>query len=128
MLNRLILALFCVLPTAFVFAADDPPKPHVRLKFDGNTKDEGTGKATVTLKNTTYKDKALVLNGIYPFGEKDPEKASDVQVTTPKLSYDTFTVAVSDTASTASTVWPSRTKSCPCTITRAPSGTPATHI
>ena len=93
-MNRIVLALFCLLPAAIVLAADDPPKPHVRLKFDGNTKDEGTGKAKVTLKNTTFKEKALVVNGIYPFGEKDPEKASDVQIATPKMSYDAFTVAV----------------------------------
>jgi hypothetical protein len=92
-MNRIVLALFCLLPAA-LFAADDPPKPHVRLKFDGNDKNEGTGKAKVTLKNTTFKDKALVVNGIYPFGEKDPEKASDVQIATPKMSYDAFSVAV----------------------------------
>ena len=94
MLNRLILALLGLLPAAFVFAADDPPKPHVRLKFDGNTKDEGTGGAKVTLKNTTYKDKALVINGLYPGSAADAAKASDVQIATPKLSYDAFTVTV----------------------------------
>ena len=85
----LLAPLFAFVP------ADDPdlPRPHAHFKFDGNDKNRGAGEVKLALRNAETRDKALVLNGLYPFGP-DVEKASDVRIATPKLEYEAFTVAL----------------------------------
>jgi serine/threonine protein kinase len=69
------------------------PKPYAHFKFDGTDKNIGAGETNTLLKNTEFKDGALVVNGLYPLGPEE-RVASDAQIGTPNVSYGAFTVAV----------------------------------
>jgi hypothetical protein len=69
----------------------DEAAPLGRFKFDGNATNSGIGKATFRLKNTEFKDDALVLNGLYNGTKPAGYKA---ECATPALDYNRFTVAL----------------------------------
>jgi hypothetical protein len=70
----------------------EPPKPLAHYRFRGNANDEDKANPPFALNNTSFKDNALYLNGVYGMS-KDPNGYRAVG-RTPKLDYTTFTVAL----------------------------------
>jgi hypothetical protein len=94
--QRILAGVFALVVVGLVAGAPavkpkDEGPPLGRFKFDGNATNTGTGKATFRLKNTRFKDDALVLNGLYIGTKPDGYTA---ECATPTLDYNQFAVAL----------------------------------
>ena len=95
--SRCLIVMFAVayaaLGVAMLKAQTPPAAPLAHFTFNGHANDERQGQATFDLRNTSFQDDALYLNGIYEFGPQGQQGYHAVCLT-PSLRYTAFTVTL----------------------------------
>jgi hypothetical protein len=89
-----VAALLCLPGLPGIAQGDDKPEPGslAHFRFNGDAKDANPGNPDFQLRNTTFKDNALYLNGIH-FLDRSKEGYRAL-CRTPGLDYKTFTVTL----------------------------------
>src|SRR6185437_11073093 len=71
-----------------------PLSPLAHYRFNGDGKDATKANPDFELKNTSFKDNALYLNGVYQFGGGKANNGYRAVCKTARLDYSAFSVAL----------------------------------